>query len=265
MSFKFTKSNLNFDVYTSASKPTTPGANNDIAIITSVPMPNWIMSPDKPSGTPRSDGDVWIQYSVSGNTFNALKNSTMMIATISAWQYVDGEWANVEAVSYQDGSWTQWIKFLLGDGVNSLGIPTWKTIAGTASGDTLVTSTSENNDGTVSLSVKTASGKWTNILGIFPVEVKPKHGKLSISLVCTGKSSSESSDTFAVRLYSDYEAANRIATSTIFTGADVQLNKIYSVDFDITSIEKFYIAVYVCMGNTSVNPMDVTITEIKME
>ena len=108
MSFKFTKSNLNFDVYTVASKPTTPGANNDIAIITSVPMPNWIMSPDKPSGTPRSEGDVWIQYSVSGKTFNALKNNSMMIATIFAWQYADGAWIEVEAVSCQNGEWVEW-------------------------------------------------------------------------------------------------------------------------------------------------------------
>lgn len=108
MSFKFTKSNLNFDVYTAASKPTTPGANNDIAIITSIPMPNWIMSPDGPSGIPRSDGDVWIQYSVSGDTFNALKNNSMMIATIKAWQYVDGAWAEVEAVSCQNGEWVYW-------------------------------------------------------------------------------------------------------------------------------------------------------------
>lgn len=108
MSFKLTKSNLNFDVYAVASKPTTPGTNNDIAIITSVPMPNWIMSPDKPSGIPRSAGDVWIQYSVSGNTFNALKNNTMMIATIKAWQYVYGAWTEVEAVSYQNGEWVDW-------------------------------------------------------------------------------------------------------------------------------------------------------------
>lgn len=108
MSFKFTKSNLNFDVYTVDSKPTAPGANNYIAIITSVPMPNWIMSPDKPSGRPRSDGDVWIWYSVSGNTFNALKNNSMMIATIKAWQYVDGAWTDVEAVSCQNGEWIDW-------------------------------------------------------------------------------------------------------------------------------------------------------------
>lgn len=112
MSFKFTKSNLNFDVYAVASKPTSPGANNDIAIITTVPIPNWIMSPDKPSGIPRSGGDVWIQYSVSGNTFNALKNNSMMIATISAWQYVSGAWVYVTAMSYQGGEWVGWITYI---------------------------------------------------------------------------------------------------------------------------------------------------------
>lgn len=116
MSFKFTKNNLNFDVYTVASKPTAPGANNDIAIITSVPMSNWIMSPDKPSGTPRSDGDVWIQYSVTGNTFNALKNNSMMIATIEVWQYVDDVWTSVEAVSCRDGEWVNWIYWIVRDG-----------------------------------------------------------------------------------------------------------------------------------------------------
>lgn len=109
MSFKLKKSNLNFNVYAVETKPTAAGTENDIAIITSVPMPNWIMSPDKPSGIPRSDGDVWIQYSVSGDTFNALKKNSMMIATIAAWQYVDGAWDSVEAASYQDGAWKDWI------------------------------------------------------------------------------------------------------------------------------------------------------------
>lgn len=135
MSFKFTKSNLNFDVYTVAIKPTTPGENNDIAIITSVPMPNWIMSPDKPSGRPRSDGDVWIQYSVSGDTFNALKNNSMMIATIKAWQYVDGAWAEVEAVSCQDGEWVAWIVYLYNNG--TLSSPLTSAVTKTLSSTTI--------------------------------------------------------------------------------------------------------------------------------
>ena len=112
MDFKLKKSNLNFRVYTAAAIPTT-GTENDIVIISEVPMSNWILSPDKPSGIPRSDGDVWIRYSVNGDTFNALKNNSMMIATISAWQYVDGAWGDVTAMSYQDGEWVEWAIFLV--------------------------------------------------------------------------------------------------------------------------------------------------------
>ncbi len=108
MNFTLKKSDLNFKVYIVAAKPTAPGAENDIAIISSVPMTNWIMSPDKPSGIPRNDGDVWIQYSTSGDTFNALKQNAMMIATISAWQYVDGAWVDRDAVSCQGGAWVDW-------------------------------------------------------------------------------------------------------------------------------------------------------------
>ena len=108
MNFTLKKSDLNFKVYTVPSKPTTPGAENDIAIISSVPMTNWIMSPEKPSDIPRNDGDVWIRYSAKGDTFNALKQNAMMIATISAWQYVDGAWVDREAVSCQGGVWVDW-------------------------------------------------------------------------------------------------------------------------------------------------------------
>ena len=109
MDFKLKKSELNFRVYTVDAKPTAPGTNNDIAVISSVPMTNWSLSPDAPSGIPRSDGDVWIQYSVTGKTFDTLKNNSMIIATISAWQYVDGAWTSVTAVSCQSGEWVDWI------------------------------------------------------------------------------------------------------------------------------------------------------------
>lgn len=108
MNFTLKKSDLNFKVYTVPSKPTTAGAENDIAIISSVPMSNWIMSPEKPSGAPRSNGDVWIQYSTKGSTRNILKQNSMMIAMITAWQYVDGAWVSREAVSCHGGEWVHW-------------------------------------------------------------------------------------------------------------------------------------------------------------
>lgn len=118
MSFKFKKSNLNFRVYTSETVPDT-GVENDIVIISSVPMSNWILSPDDPSGAPRTDGDVHIKYAVGGDTFNALKNDSMMIATVSAKQYISGAWVDVTARSYQNGAWVDWITYIYNEGNES--------------------------------------------------------------------------------------------------------------------------------------------------
>lgn len=107
MDFKLKKSNLNLKVYSAAKLPST-GNENDIVIVSSTPMKNWILSPDEPNGAPRTDGDVWIKYSVKYATFNALKQGSMMIAMMSAYQYVDGAWRYVEAKSYQNGTWVEW-------------------------------------------------------------------------------------------------------------------------------------------------------------
>ena len=120
MDFKLGKNSLNFRVYTASAFPDT-GNENDICVISDAPMKNWILSPDAPSGAPRTDGDVWIQYSVEGNTFNALKNIALMVATISAHQYVDGVWVSKSAKSYQDGAWVDWYRAanIIVDGVIS--------------------------------------------------------------------------------------------------------------------------------------------------
>ena len=104
MDFKLSKSNLNFRVYTASATPSA-GEENDICVISNVPMKNWVLSPDAPRGAPRNDGDVWIRYSVSGNTFNALYGSVLSIAFISAMQYIDGEWVGMEAKRYHNGEW----------------------------------------------------------------------------------------------------------------------------------------------------------------
>lgn len=108
MDFKLKKSNLNFRVYTAPAFPST-GNENDICVISDVPMKNWILSPDDPSGTPRTDGDVWIKYSVDDGTVNLLKTGAMMVAMASASQYVNGTWVDTEAKSYRDGAWVDWI------------------------------------------------------------------------------------------------------------------------------------------------------------
>ena len=105
MDFKLKKSNLNFSVKTAEAVPTAPGKENDIVVITSVPMKNWVLTPDAPGGAPRNDGDVWICYSTSGSVCNVVKSGSVMIAPTSAFQYVGGVWENVSAVIYQGGKW----------------------------------------------------------------------------------------------------------------------------------------------------------------
>ena len=108
MSFKLNKSRLNLRVFAAATCPST-GVEGEVCIISSVPMKNWRMSPNDPSGVPRSEGDVWIRYSLTGNLYNVLKNDALIVATIYAWQYVGGAWVDVEALSYQNNKWSNWI------------------------------------------------------------------------------------------------------------------------------------------------------------
>lgn len=103
MDFKLNKNSLDFKVYTVPTEPTT-GAEDGIAIISTVPMKNWVLSPNEPTGAPRSVGDVWIRYSVTGDAFNILKQGAMLIAPITAWQYVGGAWIDVEMRRYQNGA-----------------------------------------------------------------------------------------------------------------------------------------------------------------
>lgn len=104
MNFKLTKSSLNFKVYTSPTIPAS-GTENDIVIISSTPMENWILSSDAPTGEPMNNGDVWIQYSVSGNVFNIMNQHDFMLAITKIYQYVSGTWVSVDARRYVGGVW----------------------------------------------------------------------------------------------------------------------------------------------------------------
>ncbi len=104
MDFKLSKNNLNLRVYTATGTPAT-GMENDIAIITTTPMKNWVMSPDAPRGIPRRDGDVWLRYSVEGDAINVVKSGSLMICPGTAYQYIDGAWEEKTFQIYRDGEW----------------------------------------------------------------------------------------------------------------------------------------------------------------
>lgn len=102
MDFKLNKSNLNFRVYTAATSSETV-ADNDIVVISDTRMKNWILSPDSPNGEPRNYGDVWLQYSVSGDVLNAVKQGSLLISVNKAFQYVNGAWVNKGFKTAQGG------------------------------------------------------------------------------------------------------------------------------------------------------------------
>ena len=119
MNFKLKGSDLNFRVYPATAFPDS-GIENDICFISDVAMSDWYLSPKTPVGTPKNEGDVWIQYSVTGYTFNALKNNTMAVAPFKVYQYIGGAWTEKEAKNYRDGEWIDWITWLFKEGTGAV-------------------------------------------------------------------------------------------------------------------------------------------------
>lgn len=144
MDFKLNKSNLGFRVYTATEFPSV-GSENDICVISDIPMKNWVLSPDTPKGTPRNDGDVWIRYSVNGDATNVLKSSTMLITTLIAFQYINGEWVTKDAKSYQNASWVSWWDGTLYDAGNEYEHITGGWYGGNAAASSTASSTITKN------------------------------------------------------------------------------------------------------------------------
>jgi hypothetical protein len=101
---------LNFKI-AGNPKPGNP-AENTIWVDTETPITSWIFSEEKPS--PAEDGMVWFNIGTSSAVaFNALKKNGIMVYPISAKQYVNGAWVDVEAKSYQNGVWEAWATIVL--------------------------------------------------------------------------------------------------------------------------------------------------------
>lgn len=97
---------VNFKVVGGTTEPTSP-KENTIWVNTSVTIPSWAFSATEPESP--VEGMVWISTGTSSTVeFNALKKNAIQVYPISAKQYVDGQWVNVEAKIYQNGEWIQW-------------------------------------------------------------------------------------------------------------------------------------------------------------
>lgn len=130
---------LNFRVLGGTTQPASP-RENDIWVNTSTNIPQWIMSPIDPLEAniliSLPAGTAWIQTSSDDSlVFNALKKNGLYVCPVSCKQYIDSEWADLEAYACQGGEWVQFSDVIppyfykdgemnvafLGDGTNSDG------------------------------------------------------------------------------------------------------------------------------------------------
>lgn len=147
---------LNFAIKTYESESALPetAKENTIAVYPVTEMSSYIFSATQPENP--EPYMVWISTGTSSTVeFNGLKKNGIQIYPISAKQYVNGDWADKTAKSYQGDKWVDWWNgelFLYGNefkGVTGGWITTpmqWKS-SGDGSVGGQVTITNSDNGG----------------------------------------------------------------------------------------------------------------------
>lgn len=111
-------SELNFDVKdfrTEAELLASAGKENRIGVITPAPMTGWRFDANQPEDP--QNGEVWIFVSKSSRVeFDALKKNGIQVYPATAKQYVSGAWVSVNAKTYQNGKWVEWLTYLFNYG-----------------------------------------------------------------------------------------------------------------------------------------------------
>ena len=94
---------LNVTAYETPSSIPTTASVNDIAVVTSTKIANYILSPYEPTST--TEGLVWIK---SDENYKALlKGTNVTIPIRVAYQYINGKWVNIQGYAYAgtDAGW----------------------------------------------------------------------------------------------------------------------------------------------------------------
>ena len=108
---------LNFEVIGGTSQPGS--AKENTIWINTDKINNYYFSATQPENV--TDYDVWISTGTSSSIeFNALKKNGIQVYPISAKQYVNGAWVDVDAMSYQDGEWVDWAVYLFKSGKGTI-------------------------------------------------------------------------------------------------------------------------------------------------
>ena len=251
MDFKLKKSILNFSVKTAETVPTNPGKENDIVVISSVSMKNWILTTDAPGGAPRNDGDVWLRYSVTGNTFNAVKQNAMMLAITSVKQYFNSEWVDVPAVTYRNGEWVK-LAFVLWDAAAN-----YENTAILGSKGFYITAENSGAEGYGSLS-KSQSGlvlnsnKNTNIVAVSHDNAIDFSGVTKVEVTWSGGNPSETYQGIGV-----FKSTNKVYSSDAIKFLHKDNTIAETATLDVSDIkEKAYVVLLAFNGALTVNKIE---------
>lgn len=121
---------LNFRIVGGTSEPSNP-RENLIWVNTDVKITSWIFSANEPEN-PES-GTVWISTGSSSTVeFNAIKKNGIQVYPLSAKQYIDGVWVDVEAKVYQNGKWVDllYVYLISGSTLNTAFAGAWNQTTG---------------------------------------------------------------------------------------------------------------------------------------
>lgn len=152
---------LNFKVVGGTTAPSNP-KENMIWVNTSTKITSYIFSATQPTA---ASGRVWFSTSTSSPVeFNALKKNVIQVYPISAKQYVNGEWLDVNGMIRQEGEWKYLVVpaiILMQNGsvtdeYGSFGNPNRYTYSSTHHGRRTFTLATDNEKATL---------KWTHYSG----------------------------------------------------------------------------------------------------
>lgn len=222
---------LNFSVTGGTTQPVNP-AENIIWVNTDAEIGTWTISGKAPESP--EDGDVWFRLAATGNEIEALTENSFLFAILSAKQYLDGTWTDVDAQIYRNGSWESALSvYVIFDG-------TWNGVGGltaTAPNNTKVYN--EQNPVVAEVSGGTSSGTLylqIDVTGYTALEVEFEFRSPQWCYVTV------SSDTN----YYDGKATNCIAYAHFLGGVDRTVARLPLNG----AMGKYYFKVYCWSGGT---------------
>ena len=237
---------LNFKVVGGLARPTNP-AEGLVWAKTDVEPTGYHLSATAPENP--THGMLWIKISDSSNVEigTPLGKDYITINLNSVSQYVNGAWVDVEAMSFQNGVWVNFLYYAFASGGNYVGV--WEPYAYGAgasySGTTVTPTITINDDGTMKVVVPRASTSESR--GIIANTTKIDFSEfktLSIKAHDNGAASTASRVLGVVRSIVDH--FELIANSEKVVGSTF---KVYDIDVSDINTEGYIITSFYAGGS----------------